>query len=120
MIEIECMIGGYLDPDEYDLSTDVFPEVAMDDGDDDEYGRMTLAVANASADVSNICYVMVYDATLLDGNGHALTNGTTSTTTTKIAGITTTTTTRECTTFVVSCPPRTLVRLCSLARQRRR
>ena len=64
MLDVE-----YLDPDEYDLSTDVFPEVAMDDGDDDEYGRMTLAVANASADVSNICYVTVYDATLLDGNG---------------------------------------------------
>ena len=111
------------DPNEYDPEDIAeMPEVAMDDD------GMTLSLTNVDECATSICYITVYDVDLLGGNGDVLRKGNTSTTTTTRRrstgghddGLQVTMEERECTTFVVSCPPRTFVHLCTLAPCQRR
>lgn len=106
-------------PDDFDPEDiQSVPEVAMDDSD------MTLTITNTSETTTNICYVTVYDVDLLDGKGQPLTMGA-AVTTHALARLSppleegggwnfSKLKQRKCTTFVVSCPPRTFIELCSL------
>ena len=99
------------DPNDYD-SEDIahIPEVAMNDGEEDEYGdcEMSLTLTNIK-DTTSILFVTVYDVDLCGADGKILTSGWTYTTTAK-----NTTTQRKCTTFIVLCPPQTFVHLVTL------
>lgn len=112
------------DPSEY-RAEDVtrIPEVAMDDGDGGD-GPMTLTLTNVAGDATNACFVTVYDVDLCGADGTVLTSGATSVVVASgdADGGTDATITKErkCTTFIVLCPPRTFVHLCSLAPDQRR
>ena len=107
------------DPSEYhpeDL--ECIPEIGLDDGEDDsgmmgddDRKRMTLTLTNIK-DVTNICFVTVWDVDLLDGEGNILQCGWNETTQHCDGKATRR---RKCTTFIVLCPPRTFVYLCYLA-----
>ena len=91
------------------------PEVAMNDGEEDEYGDMsdmTLTLTNIK-DTTSILFVTVYDVDLCGADGKILTSGWTYKT--YASDDDTTTTKRKCTTFIVLCPPQTFVHLVTLA-----
>ena len=100
------------DPNEYDPEDlERIPEVAMNDGEEDEYGgceMMSLTVTNIK-DTTSILFVTVYDVDLCGADGKILTSGWTYATTAN-----NTTTRRKCTTFIVLCPPQTFVHLATL------
>jgi murein DD-endopeptidase MepM/ murein hydrolase activator NlpD len=98
-------------PEEYDPE-DIksVPEVAMDDC------HKTLTITNVSEDITNICYVTVFDVDLLDRNDNLLTSGISSTTmTTSTLNNPIVEKQRKCTTFIITIPPQTFIELCSLA-----
>lgn len=99
------------DPDDYDPEDiEQIPEVAMNDGEEDEdgYSEMSLTLTNTK-DTTSILFVTVYDVDLCGADGKVLTSGWTYTTTVKNK-----TTQRKCTTFIVLCPPETFVHLVTL------
>mmetsp|Transcript_10929 Transcript_10929/g.18144 ORF Transcript_10929/g.18144 Transcript_10929/m.18144 type:complete len:423 (-) Transcript_10929:33-1301(-) len=99
------------DPNDYDPDDiEHIPEVAMNDGEEDEYGdcEMSLTLTNIKKSTS-ILFVTVYDVDLCGADGKILTSGWTYTTTANNA-----TTQRKCTTFIVLCPPQTFVHLVTL------
>jgi len=99
------------DPNDYDPEDiEHIPEVAMNDGEEDEYGdcEMSLTLTNIK-DTTSILFVTVYDVDLCGADGKILTSGWAYTTTAK-----NTATQRKCTTFIVLCPPQTFVHLVTL------
>ena len=98
-------------PEEYDPEEiKSVPEVALDEC------HKTLTITNVNEDVTNICYVTVYDVELLDRNGNILTSGISSTTTTASSTPNNPVVEqRKCTTFIITIPPQTFIELCSLA-----
>ena len=89
------------------------PDVAMDDE------EMILTLTNVTQGTTKICYVTVYDVDVCDVDGNLLKSGVSSITTKDEGNSNSTTTTttkeRQCTTFIILCPPQTFVHLCSLA-----
>lgn len=97
------------------------PEIGLDDGDgSDEDGdcnsRKTLTLTNTK-DVTNICFVTVWDVDLCGRDGANLQSGWNETrhNTGDSNQEQTSRERRKCTTFIVLCPPRTFVHLCYLA-----
>jgi len=90
---------------------DFIPDVAMDDD------EMILTLTNVTPNTTKICYVTVYDVNVCDVDGNVLNSGVSSTTTSVRDGGSDSTTTKErqCTTFIILCPPQTFAHLCSLA-----
>ena len=105
------------DPNDYDpQDLEHIPEVAMNDGEPDEYGEceMTLTLTNVK-DTTSILFVTVYDVDLCGADGNILNSGWNYTTRNSTTATTNTTTQqRKCTTFIVLCPPKTFVHLATL------
>mmetsp|Transcript_5101 Transcript_5101/g.11103 ORF Transcript_5101/g.11103 Transcript_5101/m.11103 type:complete len:409 (-) Transcript_5101:16-1242(-) len=84
-------------PHEFDPDVDI-PEIALDP---DEF---TVSVTNATPN-RRVCYVTVYDTVLLGRGGQELQSG---------VSVDNDGNRRDCTTFIVLCPPATFVHLCHL------
>ena len=89
-------------PDDFDDDVEI-PEIALD-----PYEH-TVSVTNATS-ARRVCYVTVYDVTVLGRDGRALPPG---------ISIDNDGNEKECTTFIVLCPPTTFVHLGQLATRQR-
>ena len=97
------------------------PEIGLDDGDGsdedgDDESLQTLTLTNIK-DMTNICFITVWDVDLCGRDGTILQSGWNETRHDTGDSIQEKQSTerRKCTTFIVLCPPRTFVHLCYLA-----
>ena len=109
LLDIERFIPSEYHPEDLEC----IPEIGLDDGNEsDEEGsdgrRMTLTLTNVQ-NVTNICFVTVWDVDLCGRDGVVLQSGWNETQQDDIRKR------RKCTTFIVLCPPQTFVHLCYLA-----